>query len=249
MPAEQRTTIHVLPDPAAVAAAAAAAVAEIATAVASSSDRFMMVLSGGQTPRPVYATLAQNYRESLPWPKIHLFWGDDRFVPPDDPSSNYRLVRETLLDHVAIQQINVHPMPVFFQDPAEAAAEYEATMKAYFANASWPRFDLMLLGLGADGHTASLFPHAPALQEQKRWVMAVRNEQVSPPQRLTMTLPVINHAARLHFIVTGADKADVVAKVIDRTAEPASCPAVGVQPENGEVVWWLDEAAASRLQR
>ena len=241
--------LRIYPDPESVATAAAAAVAAIATTVASGSDRFMMALSGGQTPRPLYSTLARDYRESLPWPKIHLFWGDDRFVPPDDPSSNYRLVRETLLDHVPIQQINVHPMPVFFRDPAAAAAEYEATLKAYYANAAWPRFDLMLLGLGADGHTASLFPHSAALSERQRWVVSVRNEQVDPPLRLTVTLPVINHAARLYFIVTGADKAEVVARVLGEGRDAQAYPAAGVQPERGEVVWWLDEAAASGLEK
>ena len=242
-----RPQIHVFPTPEAVADAAAAALAEIAIALAESSGRFTVALSGGETPRPLYSTLARCYCDTLPWAKLHLFWGDDRFVPPDDPSSNYRMVRETLLDYVPVQQINVHPMPVFFQDPVEAAADYEATLKAYWTG-EWPRFDLMLQGLGTDGHTASLFPNSAALAEQKRWVMAVNEPQVDPPQRLTVTLPVINNAARVHFIVTGSEKAAVVAEVLSGAADREARPAAGVQPSRGEIVWWLDEAAAAEVE-
>jgi len=243
-PLQAQIRVYATPDE--VARAAARSLAEVATVAMSHSGRFTLALSGGETPRPLYHTLAEEYRETLPWPKMHLFWGDDRFVPPDDPSSNYRLVQETLLQHVPVQQINVHPMPVFFHDPAAAAADYEATLKAYWRSA-WPRLDLMLQGLGADGHTASLFPHAPALAARQRWVAAVSEPSVTPSQRLTVTLPVINSAARVYFIVTGAEKAGVVAEVLSGHADAEACPAAGVQPVNGEVVWWLDEAAAAEL--
>lgn len=238
--------VHVHATPEAVAEAAAHAVAELVQAVMASTGRFTIALSGGETPRLMYSTLAERYLDKLPWAKMHFFWGDGRFVPPDDPSSNYRMVREALLDHVPVQHINVHPMPVFFHDPAEAAADYEATLKGYWADA-WPRFDLMLLGLGPDCHTASLFPTAPALTERTRWVVAVNEPRATPPERLTVTLPVINHAARIHFIVTGAEKAESVAQVLSGGADPSACPAAAVQPERGEVIWWLDEAAAAQL--
>ncbi len=238
--------VRVCPTPDDVARAAAAALADLAREVASHAGRFTLALSGGETPRRLYRVLAEDYADALPWAKMHLFWGDDRFVPPDDPASNVRMAREALLAHVPLPETNVHPMPVFFRDPAAAAADYEATLKSYW-RAPWPRFDLMLQGLGADGHTASLFPHSPVLAEQRRWVVSVVAENATPPQRLTVTLPVINNARRVVFIVTGAAKARVVRDVLSGAADVQSHPAAGVAPVNGEVVWWLDEAAAASL--
>jgi len=229
-----------------VARAVAQSLAEIALAVAARSGRVMIALSGGATPQRLYRVLAEDYRDTLPWAKMHLFWGDDRFVPADDPSSNIRMVREALLDHVPVPAINVHPMPVFFHDPAAAAADYEATLKSYWRG-TWPRLDVMLLGLGADGHTASLFPHSPALAEQRRWVVSVHEATATPPQRLTVTLPVINSAARVYFIATGNEKAEIAARVLAGAATVEEAPAAGVQPERGELVWWLDEAAAGSV--
>jgi 6-phosphogluconolactonase len=241
-----RAQVRLYPTPEAVAEAAARSVATIATAATASSGRFTISLSGGSTPRLLYSTLAREYHDSMPWAKVHLFWGDDRFVPHDDPDSNYRMVKEALLDHVPVQQISVHPMPVFFDDPAQAAADYEATLKSYWAG-GLPRFDLMLQGLGTDGHTASLFPHSQAIHDHQRWVLAISEPTADPPRRLTVTLPIINNAARVYFIVTGPEKAGIVRRVLAQELATDACPAAGVQPEHGEVTWWLDEAAASDL--
>ena len=200
-----------------------------------------LVLSGGSTPRPVYARLAQ--MPDIAWPRVHLFWGDERYVPHDDPRSNYRMAREVLIRHVPIPPENVHPMPTHMRDPEEAARAYEATLRAFYPG-QWPTFDLVLLGLGADCHTASLFPHSPALQERERWVVAAPGVEV---ERLTLTFPAINHARTIYFLVRGEGKAQAVARVLHSWEDVTTCPARGIQPEDGEVHWWLDIAAASQL--
>lgn len=245
--AAAKPQVHVFPTAADVAQAAAEAVAQLARAVASRCGRFTLALSGGETPRLLYRALAENHRDAIAWDRLHCFWGDDRFVPADDPSSNLRMAREALLDQVAVPRINVHPMPVFFHDPAAAAADYEATLRCYWRT-PWPRFDLILLGLGADGHTASLFPGSPALAEPQRWVAAVHEPTVTPAQRLTLTLPVLNQAAHVYFLATGEAKADTVARVLSGAAGVTEAPAAGVRPAQGELVWWLDEAAAARVK-
>lgn len=199
-----------------------------------------LVLSGGSTPRPVYARLAE---VDLPWSRVHLFWGDERYVPHDDPRSNYRMAREVLIRHVPIPPENVHPMPTYMHDPDEAARVYEATLRAFYP-AEWPTFDLVLLGLGADGHTASLFPHSPALRERERWVVPAPGVDVD---RLTLTFPALNHARALFFLVRGESKAPAVARVLHSWEEVTTCPARGIKAVEGEVHWWLDVAAASRL--
>jgi 6-phosphogluconolactonase len=234
--------VRVYPDPEMTCAALAEALAEVVGKCLGGCHRFTLALCGGETPRMLYEILAQRYRDSLPWEKIHFFWGDDRFVPHDDPLSNYKLVRETLLQHVPVPQGNVHPMPTFFKDSEQAAAEYEATLKEYFHGA-WPHFDVALQGLGLDGHTASLFPHSPALRRQDRWVLPV-DAPTEQPRRLTLTFPALNHAARVWFLVRGAAKKQVLAKVLDENAEPDEYPAAGIKPEDGELVWWVDAAAA-----
>ncbi len=200
-----------------------------------------LVLSGGSTPRPVYARLAE--AKDLPWSRIHLFWGDERYVPHDDPRSNYRMAQKVLIRHVPVPPENVHPMPTHMHDPDEAARAYEATLRAFYPG-QWPTFDLVLLGLGADCHTASLFPHSPALQEQERWVVTAPGVEVD---RLTLTFPAINHARAIFFLVRGASKAQAVARALHSWEDVTTCPARGIQPESGEVHWWLDTAAASLL--
>ncbi len=200
-----------------------------------------LVLSGGSTPRPVYGRLAQV--ENIPWARIHLFWGDERYVPHDDPRSNYRMAREVLIGHVPIPPENVHPMPTHMHDPDEAARAYEATLRGFYPG-KWPAFDLILLGLGADCHTASLFPNSPALSEEKRWVVSAPGVDV---ERLTLTFPAINHAHTIFFLVRGAGKAEAVARVLHSWEDVTTCPARGIQAVDGEVHWWLDTAAASQL--
>ncbi|MEN6305701.1 MAG: 6-phosphogluconolactonase [Armatimonadia bacterium] len=228
----------------------AAKVAEVivrqATCCAGQMGRFTLALSGGRTPETLFEVLARDFAMKLPWQKTHFFWGDDRFVPHEDPRSNYRLAKQVLFDHVPCPAGNVHPMPIFFKDPEDAAADYEATLKGYFPG-PWPRFDIALLGMGDNGHVASLFPHSPALREHSRWVVAVREEEAEPPLRLTLTLPALNQAAQVHFLVTGEEKAEKVAEALSPQADVQECPAAGVRPERGELVWWLDEAAAAKL--
>lgn len=217
------------------------AVHDVITRALQTRDWVALVLSGGSTPRPVYARLAE--MRDIPWPRVHLFWGDERYVPHDDPRSNYRMAREALIRHLPIPPENVHPMPTHMQDPDKAARAYEATLRAFYPGA-WPAFDLVLLGLGTDCHTASLFPHSPALKERERWVVPAPGVDV---QRLTLTLPALNHARTIYFLVRGQGKARAVARVLHSWEDVTTCPARGIQPVDGEVHWWLDIEAASQL--
>ncbi len=206
-----------------------------------------VVLSGGTTPRRVYELLGAQYRDQVPWKSVCLFWGDERYVPQIDPSSNYRVVQETLLSRVPIPSENVYPMPTRYQDPGEGARRYEETLRTRFSSA-WPRFDLMLLGLGVDGHTASLFPRSPLLAEASRWV-AVARAPVEPPVRMTLTLPVLNHARNVFFLVSGAEKASALCQAVADPPDPAACPASAVRPPDGTVIWWVDQQAATLLPK
>lgn len=239
--------VRIHPDPETLSRAVADALASRISGTAARGARFSLALAGGSTPRTLYRLLATGYRDEIPWDRVHLFWGDERYVPRDDPRSNYRLVRESLLDHVRIPGENIHPMPTDLPDPEDAAAAYEQTLRAWFP-APWPRFDLVLLGMGSDGHTASLFPGSPALAERTRWTAAIR-APVEPRQRLTLTLPVLNHAALVFFLVTGDEKADVLGRVLTAPSGPAAYPAAAVRPEEGGVVWWVDERAAKSVPR
>lgn len=203
--------------------------------------RFTWALSGGSTPRPLYHLLATEYRHRIDWHRVHLFWGDERYVSPDLPASNYRIVRETLIEPLEIPSANVHAMPAEESSPERAAERYEGHLREFFG--AMPRFDLILLGVGADGHTASLFPGTRALAERKRWV-TVGEAPTEPRIRLTLTLPVLNTAKSVYFLVTGADKAEVVRKVL---LEDVPLPAGLVNSEGGDLVWWLDRESASRL--
>lgn len=227
-----------------IGGAARALVAEIQRALRTRVN-FSCVLSGGHTPRPLYQALARDYGDTIPWPRLHLFWSDERYVPQSDPQSNYRMVRESLLDLIAMPPSHVHPMPTDVPTPAEAAGVYEQTLRNHFAMSS-PRVDLVLLGMGADGHTASLFPGSPAVEEHSRWVVDVRApaEQI---QRLTLTFPIINTAAVVFFLVTGNEKAESLRRALCEPPDPLSCPASGVRPVDGSVVWWVDEMAAALL--
>jgi 6-phosphogluconolactonase len=206
---------------------------------------FSLALAGGTTPRALYRLLAAGHRDQIAWDQVHVFWSDERYVPADDPRSNYQMARGVWLDRVPIPAQNVHPMPTDFSDPDAAARAYETTLRAHFPG-PWPRFDVILLGLGADGHTASLFPGSPALDERERWVVVVR-APIEPSLRLTLTLPVLNHAAAVWFLVSGADKTPALQQTLEGGSAVRSHPAVGVRPEGGAVIWWVDEAAARLL--
>ena len=235
--------IRVYPSLEKLSRAAAEELANIAHAAARDRDRFTLALSGGQTPRFLYQLLARDFRALIPWHKTEIFWGDERYVSPDDPRSNYRMARETLLDHVPIPQDHLHPMPTLLPVLEEAAEAYEETLMSHFPG-QWPRFDLILLGMGPDGHIASLFPHNIVLEEEARLVAAVRDDRATPPLRLTLTLPAINHAANIHFLIAGKNKSPALHRALAPNANPKSSPAAAIKPIDGNLIWWLDQPAA-----
>lgn len=211
--------------------------------------RFAVALSGGSTPRSLYALLATSaYSRQVPWPDVHLFWGDERCVPPDHAESNYRMAREALLANVEIPTQNIHRMAGEKQ-PAAAAIEYEQELKAFFrlAPGEVPRFDLILLGLGEDGHTASLFPDSDALAETKRLVSANYVAKLNA-YRLTLTLPVLNGAAVVLFLVSGASKATVIDEILRGDELSNRFPAARVDPPDGRLVWLITTDAVSQYR-
>jgi 6-phosphogluconolactonase len=207
--------------------------------------RFAIALSGGHTPSKMYALWAQNekYRLETPWDRVHIFWGDERYVPAGDPLSNYRMTRETLLSHVPIPAANVHPTPTNLPTPQAAAAAYDSELREFFDSAP-PSFDVTLLGIGPEGHTASLFPGSPALDEKKLWVEAV-TVQATPPNRLTFTLPVLNQSRNTYFLAAGEGKKQIL-DALRAEPDPANSPypAARIQPLDGRVLWFLDEPAS-----
>ena len=237
--------IVVLPDAEALAHAAAQRFSALAREAADSRHRFSVALSGGSTPGALYRLLADEpYRGQVPWAEVHLFWGDERCVPPDDPGSSYRLAQETMIARVPIPPGNVHRVHGEL-DPQEAAQVYARDLGDFFRG-SWPQFDLVLLGLGEDGHTASLFPGSPALHETARLAVAVEaHYQDRPAPRVTLTLPVLNAARQVLFLVTGSAKAGIVQAVLEDPGR--HLPAQMVQPLAGQFTWLLDRAAASQL--
>jgi 6-phosphogluconolactonase len=223
--------------------AAEAAVTTINGAVRS-HGRCSLVLSGGSTPRTLYGLLASAFRDHIPWTSVHMFFGDERYVSPDDPDSNYRMAKDTLLDHVPCPAANIHPMPTHFQSPDAAARDYERTLRSYFGG-DWPNFDLILLGLGEEGHTASLFPGSPALGERTRWVVAVK-APAEPPTRLTLTLPALTRAANIYVLVAGSKKAGALQHVLTGIPDPNAYPAAGIRSTEGTLIWWVDREAAAQ---
>ncbi|HKV93364.1 MAG TPA: 6-phosphogluconolactonase [Candidatus Angelobacter sp.] len=238
--------IKILPGNAALNLAAAQEFQTSAEEAIAHRGRFSVALSGGNTPRSVYSLLAQEYKISLPWDKIHIFFGDERCVPPDHPDSNYRMANESLLSQVSIPPENVHRIRAEL-DPEAAAKDYENQLRAFFqlAHNSWPRFDLIMLGLGEDGHTASLFSGSSALGERSRLVVPTWVEK-KKTFRVTLTYPVLNHAAEIEFLVSGSGKAEIVRKVIGQSGG-SEFPSQRVQPANGRLLWLLDQVAASLL--
>ena len=198
-----------------------------------------VALSGGSTPKLMFQMLADQFRDDVPWDKIHFFWSDERHVPPDDPESNYRMANEALLSHV---NGIVHRIPSENPDAAAAASEYEQTL-VEVTKQTLPRLDLIFLGLGTDGHTASIFPGSEVLHETKRLVAAPYVEKVKS-YRITMTLPLLNNGATVVFLVSGAEKAEIVKAVLEGENK---YPAQAVKPTEGELIWMLDKDAAAYL--
>ena len=236
--------LRVLADAGTVAAAAAREVAQVLAAAARAHGSASMALAGGSTPRGLYRGLALDHRNDIDWDRVHVYWGDERNVPHDDERSNYRMARESLLDHVPVHQERVHPMPTVLGEPSEAAAEYERTLRSHF-DTEWPQFDLVLLGIGDDGHTASLFPRSPALDEASRWVVAT-TAPVEPRGRLTLTLPALTHARAIFVVVAGSSKADALRCALADGPDPG-CPASLIRTAHTPVVWWADAEAAANL--
>jgi 6-phosphogluconolactonase len=239
--------IVILSDPAAVARAAARRVGREATEAVAARGRFSVALSGGSTPGLLYRLLTEEpYRGEIPWAGVHIFWADERCVPPDDPGSNYRLAHEALISCVPIPPENVHRIRGEL-GPKAAARAYEMEIEAFFCGPRL-RFDLALLGLGEDGHTASLFPRSDAIQERERPAVPVEaHYQDRPSGRVSLTLPALNSARQVLFLVTGSTKAEIVQSVLEGPA--GRLPAQQVRPTAGGLTWLLDTAAASRLAR
>ena len=242
------TSIEVLKDTPRLACAAAARFVDRAATAIGAHGRFAVALSGGSTPRAMYTLLGSDELvHRVDWPRVHLFFGDERCVPPEHPDSNYRMVRETLLDHAPVPPGNVHRMRGE-DPPAEAALGYASDLRAFSGSATAPRFDLVLLGMGDNGHTASLFPGLPQVLEQVRWVAACYVDELRM-WRLTLTPVVINAAAEVMFLVTGAGKAGMLKRVLEGPYQPDLLPAQIVRPTDGSLRWMVDEAAAADLAR
>ncbi|MFI5113779.1 MAG: 6-phosphogluconolactonase [Terriglobales bacterium] len=240
-------TIEVMATPADLYRGAAEEFVRLGRSAIGAQGRFAVALSGGSTPKNLYSLLAENYAD-FAWARTFFFFGDERHVPPDHPDSNYRMVNEALLAKISIQAENVHRVRAENPDAAVAALEYEEELRQFFElePGELPRFDLILLGLGLEGHTASLFPDSPALDEQSRLVIANWVAKLNT-NRITFTFPLLNRAAEAMFLVSGAEKADIVRQVLRGDNPPL--PAQRVLPDDGKLVWMLDEAAAARLSR
>jgi 6-phosphogluconolactonase len=265
-------SIEVLATAADLFHAAAEEFIRMARAAIGAQGRFTVALSGGSTPKALYSLLASNYADFV-WNRVFLFFGDERHVPPTDPESNYRMVQESLLSKITIPVENVFRVRAENPDAAAAAADYEAQIRRFFELKSepkselkselksgvqaevraevrakdFPRFDLILLGVGPDGHTASLFPDSEALNEQSRLVVANWVAKFNT-HRITFTFPVLNRAAEVMFLASGADKAEMLHQVLE-TKPTTPFPSQRVEPSDGKLLWMLDEAAAAKLTR
>ena len=240
--------IYLCKDTAAIASQTAEAFSRLARTYVAEQGRFTVALAGGNTPRATYMLLASDtYRTLLPWENIHVFWGDERHVSPDHADSNYHMAHEAMLSKVGIPTTNIHRI-MAEQEAQQAADDYEATLRTFFdlVAGALPRFDLILLGMGPDGHTASLFPGTAAVQEQTRLVVAPWVEKFNT-YRITMTPPVLCNAAHVVFAVAGADKAETLQQVLYGHYQPDLYPSQVVMPTHGSLLWLVDEAAARLL--
>lgn len=250
---ERRRTaqVRIVADPDALNRAAAGEFVARARRAVQAFGRFSVALAGGSTPRGLYALLAgAPYRNRIRWERVHVFWTDERCVPSDHPESNFRMAHECLLSRVPMPDANIHQVQTGRGDPAFVARAYERTIRKWFRlpSGAFPEFDLVVLGLGEDGHTASLFPNAKALHETRRLVIDTAGGRPNVA-RVTLSVPVLNHAQRLLWLVAGASKASVVRRVL---REPARCdelPAQRVHPSHGTSLWLVDREAARLLAR
>jgi 6-phosphogluconolactonase len=218
----------------------------VARTAIGAQGRFTVALSGGNTPKALYSLLASNY-SNFAWNRVFLFFGDERHVAPTDPESNYRMVNESLLSKITIPAENIFRVAAENPDPDAVASQYDTQIRKFFElkPGEFPRFDLILLGMGPDGHTASLFPDSAALEEKSRIVVANWVAKFNT-HRITFTFPVLDRAAEVMFMASGADKADMVHQVLDEKQTPPY-PCQRVNPTDGKLLWLLDEAAAAKL--
>jgi 6-phosphogluconolactonase len=242
--------VRILADGAAIAKRAAEQFVEAASAAAKEKGSFTVSLAGGSTPKALYSLLAGDptLRSQLPWDKMQLFFGDERHVPPDHADSNFRMASEAMVSKAPLRPEQIHRIQGEYPDTEKAALEYEQELRLYFKLAAGrlPRFDLFLLGMGNEGHTLSLFPGTQALHDNGRlvvrnWIGKLYTE------RVTMTAPVANQAARVLFMVTGADKAPALKAVLEGPYEPEQLPSQLIQPKDGKLLWLVDRTAASML--
>ncbi len=237
-------TVEVLPDKAALIDRSLDLVVSQMHAAIQERGQCTIALAGGGTPKPLYEAIAT---QDLPWEKIHVFWGDERYVPADHPDSNQGMARHAWLDKVGIPEANIHPMPTDGESPAADAAKHESQLREFFQvpQGEFPQFDIILLGIGDDAHTASLFPHTDALNVQDHLV-TVGNKDGQP--RITFTAPLINQARCVMFLVAGESKRPALAQIFAPEADPLTYPARLIQPQ-GELWWLFDEAAGQDLKR
>jgi len=239
--------IKVFADLQALSHAAARLFAEEAARAIETKGRFIVLLAGGETPRRTYEALARDpLRDAVSWERVHFFWGDERHVPADDPASNARMARQALLDHVPVPAAQIHTIP-YRSSPRESAVAYEEILRAFFSGGP-SRFDLVFLGLGENGHTASLFPGTIAVEERERWVTEVflPGELM---QRITLTLPVINRAGLVVFLVSGTSKSRILRETLEDVSPLHCIPARLVRPADGKLRWLVDRDAARLLQQ
>jgi 6-phosphogluconolactonase len=227
---------------------AARYVVRVASESITTHGRFTLVLAGGSTPKKLYGLLASEpYRDQIDWALTEIFWSDERCVPPASEDSNYHLAQEVLLSKVPISVAQIHRMPADADNRDQASLAYTQEIQRVFGTNGIPSFDLIQLGMGPEGHTASLFPHQASLHEQTRLIMPVTVPK-PPPPRLTFTPPLLNAAMHVLFLVTGQDKADALQAVLEGEYNPDEYPAQIIRPTQGEVAWMLDPAAASKLR-
>jgi len=247
------TNVLIFPEETALAAAAAAFILRVAQDAIAERGRFTIALTGGSSPVKAYQLLAHTPAERADWGKWEVFLGDDRFVSPDDDRSNFGQARRTLLSHIPLSTDHIYPIATDAASPEEAALQYVETLGQVFdlpVNGPPPVFDLILLGMGDDGHCASLFPHMPTLNVMDRWVISSPPGTLPPPvDRVTMTFPVLNAAREVLFLVSGFKKAIPLRDILEGGATPEVHPAAAVQPVQGELTWLLDTAAASLLSK
>jgi len=242
-------SIEIYPNPEELSKAAVQLFVDVARQSVKERGRFTAALSGGGSPQRMYEMLASEpFKSRVPWDEAFIFWGDERFVPSDDPENNARMTREKLLDHVPLPSDHIFPIPTSGK-PKAAATTYASTLSSFFGNSNdFPRFDFMLLGLGENGHTASLFPETDVLQEQNKLVDSVFIEE-KDQYRITLTYPVINSARNIVFLVHGSSKSSVLQKILEGKYEPNELPAQLIKPSSSELFWLIDENAAAILER